>query len=151
MLVILKRITALLLLSSFFMPLSRCQLIESTDQTTSAVPGSELHAVHTPTAPKYYQLTPASVFSRSNPQSWLMLFAFSWPVFVAILTMVVATSVKRIVTIMEPLFCIASGYYIGQALAIGEVLYGGYVAAITLLLYFLFSLYDSYRSLFVRV
>ena len=147
---VLKKIMALLLLASFFLPLSRCQLIESTDPKLLSSQAQEKQTKQLNDAPSYYEITPSAAFNPKQLQSWIMIIAFFWPIVLWSLYSILRANIKNRIILLEPLFCIGSAFYIGQALAIGEILYGGYLAAMALTMYFLLSIHDAYRTWVTR-
>ncbi|MDH5649203.1 MAG: hypothetical protein OEY67_06070 [Gammaproteobacteria bacterium] len=144
---LLKKIMALLLLASFFLPLSRCELIDSADLGLSPVSGEQLQTSKPITKTRYYELTPAAAFKVGKSESWIMLLVFAWPTLIWGIHLIPGEPAKSYLVMLEPFFCLGSAFYIGEALAIGEILTGGYIAAMSLTLYFLLACHEAYRNM----
>lgn len=126
----LKRISAIVLLLAFFMPLSQCSSIQTEG---SAEP---------PKTTIFY------AYSHDNKISTIMLLsviAFLWPSLSILLVAYRKTlNSSLIFKLSELLFCIGTAYILVGLTLFGDLLYGSYVAGLSILTYALITLYESF-------
>jgi hypothetical protein len=157
-----KKIAGLILILTFFLPLSRCEMKKIEVQQAPAVAvGEDRKVIDSPKimrsganeemdtssnkeSNKGYNI-PFRMFSSSELLSWLMLLSFFWPV--PVLTLFHFEKRKIILlglTVTDPLVCIGSGYLIWAISTLGDILFGGCLALGAILSYFFASCYDNY-------
>lgn len=125
--ILFKRIAALLLLASLFLPLARCSY--STPSLDPAVSPEVLITHHIDTIP--YQKVEAS------SQGVSILFAFTWPLLVQLGALLAPGRFRsRIAHALEFLLCLFTAVCIqSMMLFTTQVLYGFWIATAGLLLY----------------
>lgn len=118
-----KRIAAIVILVSFFLPLTQCQNFMV---PVSELPPEQLEVAKEATNSEY-QINMAKSFEVRNLGSWLLLLAFLWPLLLTLLQEKTKNNVLKALVIIAPIFCAITIYYIGQILILGRPLYGGYI------------------------
>lgn len=149
-----KQIAGLILIITFFLPLSRCQMKKvEVQQAPVAAVGEDCKVID---SPKITQSSPNEesgngynipykMFSAGELLSWLMLLSFFWPV--PVLTYFYFVKRKVILTgltMVEPLVCIGSGYMVLAISTMGDILFAGCLALGAILSFFIASCYDNY-------
>ena len=86
-------------------------------------------------------------FKSSELKSWVVLFAFIWPLFLVTLYSLFSNKVLSYVELSEPLLCMVTIYFIGQVLLIGKILIGGYLWLFAMGGYFIVAGIISYGKL----
>ena len=108
-----KRISALVLIATLFLPLARCEGVRSAD-TPGATPREEL-------------MVPAHIVDRDEPATFIVPLIFAWPVL--LLALYTALPRARRFELLEPLLAAATFWYLWQiTVDWGEVLWAGYAA-----------------------
>jgi hypothetical protein len=160
--IILKQLLAIILLSTFFLPLSRCDIQDVNVKVGAELPGvSAKNKKKTVTdAPKFsppgsdrksfnysYNL-PYKMFYTKEFFSWLMFLAFVWPFpLLAYIYFGRRKKILNILTLIEPFFCLGSMYMVGMISLMGEIMYGGYLALGSIFSYFIVSCYDIFMMI----
>ena len=141
-----KTVSAIIMLVAFFLPLSQCHLVERIEVKT--IEGSKIIIENDESAsePKEIVIKASESFEIDSLDSWVVLLAFLWPTVLTVFYVVSKKRMTHIVRIVEPLFCILTAYFIGQALLLGEILYGGYIWAGAISIYFVAAIVDSIKS-----
>lgn len=120
------------LLATFFMPLSRCYYVKP---ITPQAPMVQQEEVERAAVDVYAYRN----FKASSPSSWAMLLAFTWPLLL-LGVVTVRPRTERIFMPMEPLACIASGSVLYRLLDADRVLPAGWLALLALSVYCLVAL-----------
>ena len=125
-----KRISAVVLLLAFFMPLSECS--GPIEENSNKPP--EIIVKYA-----YSQDTEAPLALVAN------IAAFFWPILIVVLlTFKKALNSSLLLKCIELLFCLGTGYMLVVLNIFGKPLYGSYVAAIATSVYGILTLYESY-------
>lgn len=154
---VIKRISAIVLCITFFLPLSQCQMnklkmsttLDTGEQISQAVDNSQ-PAVDE--KPRYSYNIPARMFSPTDLFSWILLLAFVWPLlFWATLHVNTKKKVAGLLNILEPFACLGSAYVAYSLAYLGEILIGGYLALGSVAAYFFSSCYELYGTAKMRI
>lgn len=153
-----KRVAAIVLFVTFFLPLSKCQknhyrIVQPTSSESGEKVASRLEEIPpSPDAvPEYSYNTAAGMFEPGDTFSWLILLAFVWPLlFWGWQIRDKRPRIAFIMNVMEPLACIGSGYVTWSLSFLGDILVWGYVSMASVLIYFLASCYELALSIKIR-
>ncbi len=136
-----KLVCGVLLLAAFFMPLSRCyyikpppgsiEVLETTNQVSESVQS-------------YHDVYAYRTFRAEKVRSWGILLAFTWPLLLMVLSLV-APKIGTALLPVEPFACVGSGIVLATLLDADRILWGGYLAILALLGYFLTATAHFYR------
>jgi hypothetical protein len=136
--VVIKRIAALCLLVSFFLPLSQCSLATVAEfpqpvRELQSQPGKGVIVTYA-----------YSAYSWKGWQRPAAYAAFLWPVLLSIVLTVwpALRSRGRTIAALELLLCLGSAWMVLGLTMLGEMRYGGYIAWTALLVYFGAALAD---------
>ncbi len=146
-----KIVAATILLITFFLPLSKCT-VKKPVFPVPAVPGISDQTFDKNIQPKdtksetqtTYNI-PYKDYRISDPYSWIILICFIWPL--PVLAYCIYGSRKRIVDFLkfvEPIACLGSGYVVGCISFMGDIMYGGYLAIVSIISYFMVSCHDVF-------
>lgn len=125
-----KRISALVLLLAFFMPLSQCS---GPQKENSSEP---------PEISIKYAYSHDSIISISMLAS---VAAFFWPSLIILLVAFIkALNFSLILKLTEIVFCCGTAYMLVALNIFGSPLYGSYVAMLSIAIYGLITLYESF-------
>jgi hypothetical protein len=151
---IVKQIAGFILIVTFFLPLSRCEMRKvEVQQAPLAAVGQNSKVIDPPKispsnsdeeSNNGYNI-PYKMFSAQELLSWLMLLSFFWPV--PVLMYFYLGKRKAIltgITVVEPFFCIGAGYMVWAISTLGEILFAGCLALGAIISYFIASCYDNY-------
>ena len=110
---VIKRIAALVLIATLFLPLARCEGVRN-----AAAPGE---------TPREELMVPAHLVDLEEPATLLVALAFAWPLL--LLALYAAVPRARRFEFLEPLPAAATFWYLWQiTVEWGEVLWAGYAA-----------------------
>lgn len=154
-----KRVAAIVLFVTFFLPLSQCQkshykIVPQTSAETGETIASRVEEVPlaADTAPEYSYNIAAEMFEPADVFSWLVLLAFTWPLlFWAWQIRDKRSRTGFIMNALEPLACIGSGYITWNLSFLGDILIWGYLSMASVLTYFLSSCYELSFSIKARL
>lgn len=154
----LKIITSVLILICFFLPLTQCQI--STEPQSKSVPGEPAQPVQAlPALQDKHQtveerfggtIIMAEEFVMSEPETWLWLLLFSWPLLFVVLQLLVRHKAIMALTVVAPILAALTIYYIGRILSLGTLLYGGYLWSLAMGLYTFVCLWELYYLVAIR-
>ena len=145
MIINIKRILALLIFISFFLPLSQCQMIEPNHESGIKDPNITTHKTISKSSIVTFNFFAS--FKAAEVGSWVALFAFAWPLILVALYILFNNKVLNYVELFEPLLCTVTIYFIGQVILIGHVLIGGYLWLVGMGGYFIVAVIISYGKL----
>ncbi|MBC3833255.1 hypothetical protein H8K33_17225 [Undibacterium amnicola] len=131
---LLKRLAALCLFISFFLPLSQCSVQKDPTQTPST---QEILTASPSVDVRYaYNADHDTMMFRA-----VNVFAFTWPLMLTLVLLVYAKFEHILsVQITAIALCLASAFCLLRLTSFGELLIGGYLAWGSLITYFLVSL-----------
>ena len=136
-----KLIATILLLASFFMPLSSCgvKLAGPLELGTEEQPRLRLVERDEPVVSYAYEL-----FQIDDYESWLFPLAFVWPIPLLLYQRFGRPKVKGVLTFLGLLLCVGSVFMLVIVVFFEEPLYGVYVALVAIVSYFLASIVEAY-------
>lgn len=132
-----KRIAAIAVLMSFFLPLSQCQVFSHPSPGSPIAQQQQLKQSHENDFVHVIHLSKS--FELGNPSSWLFLLAFAIPILVTVIQEKAKKSIYIMMVLLAPIFCVVSIYHIGQIIMLGKPLYGGYIWSLAMVAYTLIS------------
>ena len=149
-----KQIAGLVLIITFFLPLSRCEMKKvEVQQAPFSVEGKDNIAVNSSKITESSsneksdsdKNIPYKMFSAKKLISWLMLLSFFWPIpLLLYFHFGKSKTILAGLTLVEPLACIGSGYMVWAISTFGDILFAGYLALGAILIYFIASCHDNY-------
>jgi hypothetical protein len=144
LLFIIKAVAAVLLLTSFFMPLSSCRYELAKDAFVRNPAGEREKPVlvkrKEPDVSYAYEL-----LDIDDYEAWLIVLAFTWPIPLLLYERFGRrSSVRRSLIFLGLLLCIGSGYMVWAITFAEDLLYGAYVAFAALVCFFAASLLEAY-------
>ena len=148
-----KLLACLLLMVSFFLPISRCAVKEATVYQPPVLIGSEevkevtpMHKVNdTKGNNKAVYHYPYKMLSFDELSCWAIFLSFFWPIPILFYCWF-GKNLKIIISLklIEPIACLGAGYVIYSLSFFGEIMYGGYIALASITSYFIASCIDSF-------
>lgn len=128
-----KSMSSVALMLAFFMPLSQCSI--RSDKISDKPPETKIFV-------KY-------AYSRDSNSLLILLAnigAFFWPVLASVILFYKsAVNLSLITKLLEIFLCFGTGYMLVVLNIFGEPLYGSYVAAVAIVVYFHLALYEGVK------
>ena len=125
-----KRIAALTLVISFFLPLSQCSVVPPAGQEHQDVKSEVVYAYSAYRWPSFGSFAAVAAFV------WPLLFAFRGN-----------TSTKILISGLELLLCAGTGFMLAALTYVGSWLFGAYLAALAICTYFLATVSHIFMQL----
>lgn len=131
-----KRLSAVVLMLAFFMPLSQC----SAPQKENSKEPPEIIVKYA-----YSQNTESPLATLAS------VAAFFWPALLAVVFTIKKVLSSRILfKLLELIFCLGTGYMLVMLNIFGKPLYGSYVATSAISIYGLLTLYEIFVIIRVK-
>ncbi|WP_126452932.1 hypothetical protein [Sulfuriflexus mobilis] len=129
----LKRISAILIMLCFFLPLSQCRLYQAPD--SEPTPEQMQMQKENAATNQYVIFKMSDAFDKMEYKSWLVLSLFLWPLaFVTIQELMGKNKVKWLILI-APVLGAVTIYGITQLFLFTKILYGGYIWIVAMSIY----------------
>lgn len=120
---------------TFFMPLSKCSTFFETSPSKQEVKVEE-------------KITYAySAYTKYSLEYVLSIVAFFWPTLILIFTTINGKLLSKVsLNIVEISLCLLSGFFLFGLTYFGEILYGGYIAIVSVVIYLSASVFQVVKK-----
>lgn len=129
----LKRITSILILVTFFLPLAQCQKFSVPEPAQIQQQTEDREPMQIDE--KNRIIKPSKTFTTSRLESWFSLLTFLWPTLFVLLQNTKSRILSNTIVLVGPILCGITIYYIGQILRVSTPLYGGYIWIISMAIF----------------
>lgn len=129
----LKRITSILILVTFFLPLAQCQKFSVPEPAQIQQQTEDREPMQIDE--KNRIIKPSKTFTTSRLESWFSLLTFLWPTLFVLLQNTKSRILSNTIVLVGPILCGITIYYIGQIFRVSTPLYGGYIWIISMAIF----------------